>query len=483
MTQRRPPAPLLFLLAATLLIGLVWTFLVPPFQAPDEPAHVAYVQSIAERGALPGAPGRPSASTEQLDGAEAANSDQTAAIRATKPTWSADAYERWRRHEAGLPASARSDGGGPNFASSNPPLYYVWSVAPYWLASGGDLFARVSAMRVGSVFFLLVTVAATWLLTGTVLGPRRDLQLAAAAVPALLPMVDFISASVSPDSLLYALWTVGLWLGARVVRRRGGPVDVIALIAVAGMAVATKATSYAFVVPVAFVLGVELWRLRGRRRLVLALTAGALAAVVLTAGAWFVVAGSSDRPAAAQLTDALDVPAGGSVSGLASYTWQFYLPRLPFQQAFGGNKWPPPVWDLWITHSWGAFGWLEIQWPQPVYWVLALLATVVAVAALRVLIRRRAHVDRTLLAFFVIATLALLAGLHWNEYKLATEQGALINQGRYLFPLIGLAGLATATAFHPLTVRARATALGLLVGGLAVLDLFAIALVATRFYV
>jgi hypothetical protein len=177
------------------------------------------------------------------------------------------------------------------------------------------------------------------------------------------------------------------------------------------------------------------------------------------------------------------VPAGGSVSGLASYTWQFYLPRLPFQQAFGGNEWPPPVWDLWITHSWGAFGWLEIQWPQPVYWVLALLATVVAVAALRVLIRRRAHVDRTLLAFFVIATLALLAGLHWNEYKLATEQGALINQGRYLFPLIGLAGLATATAFHPLTVRARATALGLLVGGLAVLDLFAIALVATRFYV
>ena len=166
MTQRRPPAPLLFLLAATLLIGIVWTFVLPPFQAPDEPAHVAYVQSIAERGALPGAAGRPSASTEQLDGAAAANSDQTAAIRATKPTWSSDAYERWRRHEAALPASARSDGGGPNFASSNPPLYYVWSVLPYWLASGGDLFARVSAMRIGSVVFLLVTVAATWLLPG-----------------------------------------------------------------------------------------------------------------------------------------------------------------------------------------------------------------------------------------------------------------------------------------------------------------------------
>ena len=260
------------------------------------PRGVRAVDRRARRAA--GAAGRPSASTEQLDGAAAANSDQTAAIRATKPTWSSDAYERWRRHEAALPASARSDGGGPNFASSNPPLYYVWSVLPYWLASGGDLFARVSAMRIGSVVFLLVTVAATWLLTGTVLGPRRDLQLAAAAVPALLPMVDFISASVSPDSLLYALWTVGLWLGARVLRGRGGPVDLVALIAVAGMAIATKATSYAFAVPVAFVLGVELWRLRHRRRLALAVTAGAAAAVVLTAGAWFAVAGSSDRPAA-----------------------------------------------------------------------------------------------------------------------------------------------------------------------------------------
>jgi 4-amino-4-deoxy-L-arabinose transferase-like glycosyltransferase len=483
VTRRRPPAPLILLLAATLLIGLVWTFVVPPFQAPDEPAHVSYVQSIAERGALPGAASRPSYSTEQLDAAEAANSDQTAAVPETKPTWSADAYDRWRQRSAGFPESARTDGGGPNFASSNPPLYYVLSVAPYRLAAGGDVFARVTAMRIGSVVFLLVTVVATWLLAGTVFGPRRDLQLAAAAVPALLPMVDFISASVSPDSLLYALWTVGLWLGARVLRGRGGPVDLVALIAIAGMAVATKATSYAFAVPVAFVLGVELWRLRHRRRLVLAVAAAGVAAIVLTAGAWFVVAGSSDRPAAAQLTDALNVPEGGSLSGLGSYMWQFYLPRLSFMRPFGGHEgWPPPVWDVWIVYGWGAFGWLEVQWPQPVYWVLALLATAVAVAAIAVLVRWRARVDLTLLAFFAIAALALLAGLHWNEYKLATEQGTLVNQGRYLFPLVGLAGLAAATALWPLRARPRATAMGLLVGGLAVLDVYAIALVATRFY-
>jgi 4-amino-4-deoxy-L-arabinose transferase-like glycosyltransferase len=482
VSRRRPPAPLLLLLATTVLIGFAWALIVPPFQAPDEPAHVAYVQSLAERGALPGAAGRQSGSSEQLEAAEAANSDQTAAVLATKPTWSERAYERWRRRSADLPSSARSDGGGPNFASSNPPLYYLLSVIPYRVASGGDLFARVTAMRLGSVAFLLVTVAATWLLAGAVFGPKRDLQLAAAAVPALLPMLGFISASVSPDSLLYALWTVALWLGARVLRGRGGPPELVGLVVVTGMAVATKATSYALAAPVLFVLGVSLWRLRHRRRLVLGVAAGGLAALALTAGAWFVAANRSDRPAAAQLTDALELPPGASISGVGSYLWQFYLPKLSFQQSFTPSDWPPAAWDIWVKYSWGAFGWLEVQWPEPVYWVLALLTVAIALEALRVVVHRRASIDRTLLAFFAIATFALVAGLHWNEYKLAQEQGALVNQGRYLFPLIGLAGLTAATTLVPLRPPARGAALGLLVGGLAVLDLFAIGLVATRFY-
>ena len=45
----------------------------------------------------------------------------------------------------------RSDGGGTNPASTNPPLYYLYLVPAYELASGGDLFAQVSAMRLASV--------------------------------------------------------------------------------------------------------------------------------------------------------------------------------------------------------------------------------------------------------------------------------------------------------------------------------------------
>ena len=33
--------------------GLAWSLIVPPFEVPDENAHYAYVQQVAERGTLP----------------------------------------------------------------------------------------------------------------------------------------------------------------------------------------------------------------------------------------------------------------------------------------------------------------------------------------------------------------------------------------------------------------------------------------------
>jgi 4-amino-4-deoxy-L-arabinose transferase-like glycosyltransferase len=477
-----PPRPLAALLAATAILGVAWILVVPPFQAPDENAHIAYVQSLAERGALPGDANRQGRSTEQELGSVAANSDQTAQVLLTKPTWSDDAYRRWQRRSDSLPSSARSDGGGPNFASSNPPLYYVWSVVPYSLASGGDLFARITAVRLGSVLFLLVTVTATWLLAGAVFGPRRELQLAAAAVPALLPMMSFISSSASPDSLTYALWSLALWLGARILLGHGRALDIAALIGVTGLAMATKATSYALIPAVLFVLGVALWRVRHRTKLVASIAVAGLVMFALTAGAWYVVAGSSGRPAASQVSDALHLPATFDAKEFASYTWQFYLPRLPFQTRYAGIDWPPPVYDLWTKQSIGAFGWLEIQWPQSVYRLVTLLLVCMAAAALVALVRRRKRIDRPLALFFVLAALALLFGLHWNEYKLAEVGGALVNQGRYLFPLIALAGLVPATALTLLQPRARMLALGAFVGLLAVFELFSIALVAGRFY-
>jgi hypothetical protein len=89
----RVPAPLLALLAATTLLGLMWALLTPALQAPDENAHTGYVQSLADGPGLPGNGGRALLSTEQTTAAAASNADQTAAVLDTRPEWSAQAYE------------------------------------------------------------------------------------------------------------------------------------------------------------------------------------------------------------------------------------------------------------------------------------------------------------------------------------------------------------------------------------------------------
>ncbi len=73
-------------------------------------------------------------------------------------------------------------------------------------------------------------------------------------------MVSFVSASVTPDSMLYALSALALWLGARVILAQGGLIDVVALCAVTGLAVLTKATAYALLPPVALAIVVGTWR-------------------------------------------------------------------------------------------------------------------------------------------------------------------------------------------------------------------------------
>ena len=484
--RRRPRVPraLGALLGATALLGVSWSLIVPPFQTPDENWHAAYLQTVAEQGKLPGLAGRPVFSTEQQLALDAANSEQTQAVLTTKPEWSPEAYRRFRKRDERLPGSARDDGGGTNFAQSNPPLYYALEAVPYRIASGGDLFARLSAARLGSVLCLLGTVIATWLLAGTVFGPRRDLQLAAAAIPALLPMVTFISSSITPDALLYPLWTLAFWLGARILKGQAGGLDAVALVGVTGLAIATKSPSYALVPGVLLVFGIALWRLRHRRRLVAALAIGGVLAFAATAGTWFVVARSSDRPIAAQLTDALEGTSEVNEREFASYVWQYYLPRLPFQATYPGlESWrPPKAYDIWFRQSMGAFGWLEVRWPNRAYWPLAAFSLLVLAGALAALWRRRRSLDWPLLAFFALTALALVIGLHWTEYRLAEENGALINQGRYLFPLVGLGGLILAAALSSLPARVRAPALALTVGLLAVFQLFSIGLVAERFY-
>jgi hypothetical protein len=253
---------------------------------------------------------------------------------------------------------------------------------------------------------------------------------------------------VSPDALIYPLWGFAFWLMVRVVRRGPARRDVVALVAVVLAALAVKPVSVALVPGVVWALA---WQ-----RIPLRLVAGAIVAAAVVA--LLVVPGGPRR--------------------FVSYLWQFYMPV-----DFGSNVLPQlarwPLRDTWLEGTVGAFGWLEVRLPWWCYAVAAAVVALVAVCALRRVDPRR---DTPVLLVFALPAIALVAGLHLTEEWFLVQEKSGFIQGRYLLPMLPVAGAAAAVALAGLPARRRPVAAGLGLGLLAAAQLASLAAVAGRFY-
>ena len=82
------------------------------------------------------------------------------------------------------------------------------------------MFDALLGARLMSALWLPLTVLGTWLLAGEVFGRRRGCcRPPRLPCPRSAPMVSFMTGAVSPDGMLYAVWTLALWLGVRAIRR------------------------------------------------------------------------------------------------------------------------------------------------------------------------------------------------------------------------------------------------------------------------
>lgn len=480
----RVPLPLLALLLAVLSLGTGWALITPAMQAPDERAHVSYTIWMAATGTLPATgPLGPATPTEEQLATAASNADRAAMQTDVKMTWDRERYEQWRRDAAALGDEARQDGGGiTNPAASNPPLYYLTTLPAYLATADSDLLGRLTAMRMVSVLWLLGTVIAAWLLAGELFGRRRLLQTAVAGFTGLTPMMLFVSSSVTPDAALFATWGFVLSLGTVVLRRGLTARRAFALCLALGLAIVVKATSYALVPPVGLVLLVGVLRARDteltdRRDLLRVVGASALGLLV-TAGAWIVVSRALGVAALAQGADVANSSGSVPLRAFPSYVWQFYLPRLPFMDpAPGIHSWP--VWEFFVKGTWGAFGWLEVRYPDWLYVVLTVLLAGLAALAVRGAWRDRRRIDWLVPGFFVVVAALLLGALHWTEFH---KGGTGFIQGRYLMPLAPLVGAVAVRGLLELPKRWLVPSVAVGLGGLVVLNLLAWGLMLERFY-
>jgi 4-amino-4-deoxy-L-arabinose transferase-like glycosyltransferase len=507
----RVPRELVLLLIVVAVAGATWALIVTPWGSPDEDVHFAYTQTLAERHELPNR-GPNEVSSEQRFSMDVVNTDQVVFFQNAKPDWSQASERDWRVAQRSV---SRKDGGGANAASDYPPGYYLYELLPYELAgSSSDIFTRLYVMRLFSVFWLLVTTVGAWLLAGEMFRRNRPFQLVAAATIGLWPMLTFMSASINPDGMLTALWTLATWLGVAIVRRGLTAPRAVGLCLCLGLALVTKATALALLPPVAFALAVGAWRLRRKVSLrPLAWAAGAAAAFGVPVLAWILVARGAGHaaygqaaivtPGASEAASGATSAAGGtqtvapsgSLRYLASYLWQFYLPKLPFMrdQRFVFSVISPyPAYQVWLASGWASFGWVNIWFPPWVYRVfLAVVLAVVAGAGVTLArsvkaLRAAGGVLRkapwALIVFLALTVGTLLAGLHWTDFHMRYEGKAPFIQGRYMLPVGAVLALMVPVAVKALPVRFRTVAIACVLGGLIALQIACLTLVATRYY-
>lgn len=450
--------------AVAFLHAAGWAMLTPPFQVPDETAHFAYVQSLAETGKRPGVAGAPEFSSEQRSVMEALRTTVIIgrAIERGPGTPAAD-----RGADAAISnatdSAARDDAGGPSTASGQPALYYLLAVVPYKLTSWASVPTRIVAIRLLGAFFLALTAALVALLAVEFAPRLRWAPLVAGSAVALQPVVGFISAGVTPDALLMAISTALLLTVVRGFRRGVTPSRLALLGLLLGAGVVTKLTFLALLPPAGLALALLLWRSRTAHGGLAGLVRVVAFALALPAAflLWTKLQGMPIRPPGTVTTVLPSAEQNvGTGREQLSYIWQLYLPRIPGQyDQFGFS---PPT-ETWIKGLVGRYGWLDYASPlwmvDLARWLLR-LALVLGLAALvryRKQVRERAVEIVVLLGF--VASLLVVIGHEGYGYRNST--GLLFEQARYVFPVIAIYGLAVVAACGALGRRlAPAAAVG-----------------------
>ncbi|MEA2898703.1 MAG: hypothetical protein QOJ84_4318 [Bradyrhizobium sp.] len=281
------------LLIGSLLTGVGFILLLPPFEGFDETAHYSYLQQISQTGTFPRRDDPISAEIEKyLDVAPVALSVQAKWTYKSFFNSSPDTIDAGRKLlERRYRDQQWVAGSATNWQGQHPPLYYALLAPLYRISSEWSLKAQLSLLRFASY-------AVAWagllliVLSHRRSDPSRDgaglFALGAALWPALFPMWFPEMARLGNDCLVLLCSSVALILIRRLLRTDAFR-DYLGLGAICGLGLLSKATFLPFCAAVTLVLGVRaavLWPKRLRQapaKLV------AFAGVIMAIAGWWYV--------------------------------------------------------------------------------------------------------------------------------------------------------------------------------------------------
>ncbi len=400
--------PITLLVAAYLVLAVMYSIVTPLFESPDEVWHYEYTRWLAA--------GKGLAAPEDVGVAPWAQEGSQpplyyllgAAVTWFIPTDNAAEAIRYNVHAAVGNADA--------FGNKNMMLH---GRVHAWPWRGVTLAAHIT--RFVSVLLGALTVLLTYRIALTALPGWPAAAVLATALLAFSPQFLFISASTNNDNLVIVLATAGLYLSMYLVADKKTPQWWIWLVfgAVVGLAALSKLSglllaALAAVTILAVAWAARAWRVFGQAML---LTGAAALAV---AGWWYIRNWLLFGDPLLLSVMFAGVPPQGEPAGIAE------LLALA-----------PGVW----RSTWAVFGWFNVLAAPWVYWLYTLLVVLAGVGWLLGAVGRRQQlrvaiqIKPVLLLVIWLALVSIAVG-RWAQVSYA--------QGRLLFP--ALAALVTLMA-------------------------------------
>ncbi len=387
------------IMGAYVVLGILFSLMVPAWEAPDEPAHYNYVRQLADWQF----PVMTNSDYDQAYQSEVIGAD-------FDPTYSVEPF---------------------SYQDYQPPLYYLIQTPVFWL-SGGSLFA----MRLFGIFLGALTLYFAWRVfsrLAALAGWGPAVPLLATAFFAFLPQHLAIQSGMNNDSLAELLIAMGLlFLLLDLPNWQAEPAETKFsfwpssrpgrwLAVVMGLCLLTKVTAYLLILVVGVtILIVYRWNWSGIVRKGFQM----FTVPFLVGCLWWVrnlmVYGWPDFLG----TEAHDSAVVGQPT-TAEWIEQFGLPEV-------GRRFVQTS----FRSFWGQFGWMEVVMPRWVYLTLALFSIIVLLGFLVSIFMPGPKKDQApagsitrSILLTPLLTLFILNLALYLAYNLTFVQ----HQGRYLF--------------------------------------------------
>lgn len=460
--------------------ALLWSVVSPSFNPPDEVAQYSYTEALSVRGERPlrTTTGGYGSYTERTDLAQKMVAVDIVQNQNSRPPWDQAAEQDWRKRDADLPARGKRDGGGWTSSAGYSPLYFGVGVIPYKLSSD-NTFTRLWLMRLWSVLLCGLSAMFCFLFARELMPNSSWFAPVAGLAVAFEPMIAHIGGAFQNDNLLIALASATFWLVARGMRRGAG----IGLAALIGTLLAlgyvAKPTMVGLAPAIAVGLFVAVRRSPGTslgHARSLASAGGCALLVVLIAQILWGQGGET--------TGAL-TPEGSepfTIGGFLSYTWQWYLPGLSGMYEYANGV--PPVFSVYGRGFLADFNHLDTHFSSGWYVFIAAFVAALAAGVISWGWRNRATHSQWLaeavVCVLAIGGLALLVNL--RSYLALLQTAGVFAQGRYLLSAIAVFGVFVAAGAKGFGRRYGLGVGSAMVIGLALVNLFGMAITLQRFY-